>query len=96
MQSDMAATTQVPLPPPATPPVVGVSPLPPKSPALALVLSLFPGIGQIYNGRVFVGIIWLILTGFSWIGSAGLLGWVFHLIAGWCAYSYAKEHPVRT
>ncbi len=37
----------------------------------------------------------MVLTGFSWIGSAGTLGWVIHLIAAVCAYSYAKEHPVR-
>lgn len=37
----------------------------------------------------------MILTGFSWIGSVGFLGWVIHLFAAWCAYSYAKENPVR-
>ncbi len=63
---------------------------------IAGILSLLiPGLGQIYNGRVVVGIFWLILTGFSWIGSAGLLGWVIHLIAAWCAFSYATDHPVR-
>jgi len=24
-----------------------------------------------------------------------MLGWIVHLIAAWCAYSYAKENPVR-
>jgi hypothetical protein len=68
-----------------------------RDPMLAGILSLLiPGLGQIYNGRVLIGIIWLIVTGVSWIGSAGLLGWVVHLIAAWCAYSYAKDHPVRT
>lgn len=63
---------------------------------IAGVLSFFlPGLGQIYNGRIFVGIIWLVLTGFTWIGSAGTLGWVSHIIAAWCAYSYAKDNPVR-
>ncbi len=67
-----------------------------REPLLAGILSLLiPGIGQIYNGRVVICIILLVLTGFSWIGSAGLLGWVVHLIAGWCAYSYAKENPIR-
>ena len=56
---------------------------------------LIPGLGQIYNGRILVGIIWLILTGVSWIGTAGLFGLAVHLIAGYCAYSYAKEHPYR-
>ena len=68
-----------------------------KNPGVAAVLSfVVPGVGQIYNGRIVVGIVWLILTGVSWIGSAGLLGWVVHLISAWCAYSYAKENPVRS
>src|SRR5687767_7955935 len=68
-----------------------------REPLLAGILSLLiPGLGQIYNGRIIIGIIWLILTGFSWIGSAGLFGWVIHLISAWCAYSYARDFPVRT
>ena len=67
-----------------------------REPLLAGILSLLvPGLGQIYNGRIIIGIIWLVLTGFSWIGSAGTLGWIVHLIAAWCAYSYAKDNPVR-
>jgi hypothetical protein len=67
-----------------------------REPLIAGILSLLiPGLGQIYNGRILVGIIWMVLTGFSWIGSAGMLGWIIHLIAAFCAYSYAKEHPVR-
>jgi len=67
-----------------------------RDPLLAGFLSLLiPGVGQIYNGQIISGIIWLVLTGISWIGSVGLLGWVVHLIAAYFAYSYAKEHPVR-
>ena len=67
-----------------------------REPLLAGFLSLLiPGVGQIYNGQIISGIIWLVLTGISWIGSVGLLGWVVHLIAAYFAYSYAKEHPVR-
>ncbi len=67
-----------------------------REPLLAGILSLLiPGLGQIYNGRIIIGIIWLVLTGVSWIGTAGLFGWVIHLIAAWCAYSYAKDYPVR-
>ena len=67
-----------------------------REPIIAGGLSLLvPGLGQIYNGRVIVGLLWLILTGFSWIGSAGTLGWIVHLIAAWCAYRYAKDFPVR-
>ena len=68
-----------------------------REPLLAGILSLLvPGVGQIYNGRIIVGILWLVLTGVSWIGSAGLLGWVVHLISAWCAYSYAKDNPIRS
>jgi TM2 domain-containing membrane protein YozV len=67
-----------------------------RNPVLAGILSfLIPGVGQIYNGQFLWGIVWLLLTGVSWIGSAGMLGWVVHLIAAYFAYDYAKEHPVR-
>jgi len=67
-----------------------------RDPVLAGILSfLIPGLGQIYNGRILVGILWLILTGFSWIGSAGMLGWIVHIISAWAAYNYAKENPIR-
>lgn len=67
-----------------------------REPLLAGILSfLIPGLGQIYNGRIIIGIIWLILTGATWIGSVGALGWVVHLIAAWCAYSFAKDNPIR-
>lgn len=67
-----------------------------RDPLIAGLLSLLvPGLGQIYNGRVLVGLLWLIVTGASWIGSAGTLGWIVHLIAAYCAYSYAREHRVR-
>ena len=68
-----------------------------REPLLAGILSLLvPGLGQIYNGRIIIGIIWIVLTGFSWIGSAGLFGWVIHLFAAWCAYSFARDFPVRS
>ncbi len=67
-----------------------------RNPVLAGILSLIiPGAGQIYNGRVLAGIIWLFCALFFWGWTGGLLGWVFHLVAAFCAYSYAKEHPVR-
>jgi TM2 domain-containing membrane protein YozV len=63
---------------------------------VAGILSLLiPGVGQMYNGRWIVGIIWLVVTGASWIGSVGTLGWVVHIISAYCAYSYAAEHRVR-
>jgi TM2 domain-containing membrane protein YozV len=67
-----------------------------RDPLLAGVLSfLIPGVGQVYNGQILSGILWLLLTGVSWIGSAGTLGWICHLIAAYFAYQYAKAHPVR-
>jgi TM2 domain-containing membrane protein YozV len=67
-----------------------------RDPIIAGVLSLIlPGLGQIYNGRVLAGIMWLILASGLWIGTGFLLGWILHLVAAWCAYSYAKDHPVR-
>ena len=67
-----------------------------REPLIAGLLSLvIPGLGQIYNGRVLAGILWFIFAVFLWPASGGLLGWIPHLIAAVCAYSYAKEHPVR-
>ncbi len=67
-----------------------------RDPMVAGILSLLiPGVGQMYNGRWIVGIIWLVVTGASWIGSVGTLGWVVHIISAYCAYSYAAEHRVR-
>ena len=68
-----------------------------RDPALAAVLSLFiPGVGQLYNGRILAGILWLILTPGFWIGTGGTLGWIFHIISAYTAYSYARDHRVRT
>ena len=67
-----------------------------RDPFIAGLLSLLvPGLGQIYNGRVLIGLLWLIVTGASWIGSAGTMGWIVHIISAYCAYSYAKDHRVR-
>ena len=67
-----------------------------RNPGLAAVLSLIiPGVGQIYNGRILAGILWLIITPGLWIGSGGLLGWICHVIAAYTAYSYARDNPVR-
>ncbi len=67
-----------------------------RNPWIAGILSLIiPGLGQIYNGRIIIGIIWLLVTGVSWIGSVGFFGWVVHIIAAWCAYSYARDYPFR-
>jgi TM2 domain-containing membrane protein YozV len=67
-----------------------------RDPVLAGILSfIIPGVGQLYNGRILAGILWLIITPGLWIGSGGTLGWICHIIAAYTAYSYAKDHPVR-
>ena len=67
-----------------------------RDPGLAAVLSLIiPGAGQLYNGRVLAGILWLIITPGLWIGTGGLLGWVCHVVAAYTAYAYARDHRVR-
>ncbi len=67
-----------------------------RDPMLAGLLSfVIPGVGQLYNGRIISGIVWLILTPGFWIGTGGTLGWVCHLISAYTAYKYAAEHRVR-
>ena len=67
-----------------------------RDPFLAGILSLIiPGLGQFYNGRILAGILWLFFAITFWGWTGGLLGWVFHIAAAYCAYSYAKEHPIR-
>ena len=67
-----------------------------RDPTLAAVLSaIVPGVGQLYNGRILAGILWLIITPGFWIGTGGLLGWVCHVIAAYPAYPYARDHRVR-
>ena len=67
-----------------------------RNPAFAAVLSaIIPGVGQLYNGRILAGILWLIITPGFWIGSGGTLGWICHVIAAYTAYSHARDNPVR-
>ena len=41
-----------------------------RDPVLAGILSLIiPGVGQLYNGRILAGILWLIFTPGFWIGT---------------------------
>ena len=65
-----------------------------KNPGTAAVLSfLIPGVGQIYNGRFLRAIFWLIVTPGLWIGSGGTLGWIYHLVSAYTAYSDDKRQP---
>ena len=60
-------------------------------PGVAAVLSFFiPGVGQIYNGDLWRGLFWLVVTPGFWIGTGGCLGWVCHLIAAATAFSRAE------
>jgi len=71
--------------------IVSGSSLP--SPGLAAVLSfVIPGLGQFYNGKFLRGIFWLIVTPGLWFWTAGLLGWICHIVSAYTAYSYAKRH----
>jgi TM2 domain-containing membrane protein YozV len=63
-----------------------------KEPGIAAVLSfLIPGLGQFYNGEFLRGLFWLIITPGFWIGTAGLFGWPFHIIASITAYHRARR-----
>jgi len=57
----------IPPPPPlpAPPPLPGPYTQPPKSPAAAVLLSLFPGLGQIYNGQPAKALVFFL----AWVGS---------------------------
>ena len=64
------AVHAVPSPPAAVPPVAAVPTAGPyvrlpKSPGLAAFLSLFPGLGQVYNGQIARALAFF----FSWVGS---------------------------
>jgi hypothetical protein len=62
-QVDPSSAPQTPIPPALTPasPYVRL----PKSPGLAAFLSLFPGLGQVYNGHIARAFAFF----FSWVGS---------------------------
>jgi len=70
-----------------------------RNPVVAGILSLLiPGVGQMYNGRIGVGLGWLGVSFLMWLlsfSTFGLTGLAFHGISAWCAYSFAKDNPVR-
>lgn len=57
----LSVSTLPPLPMAATP----IAPDPPKSPLLALLLSVFPGLGQVYNGQPAKALIFF----FGWVAA---------------------------
>ena len=61
------------------------------NPGIAGVLSvLIPGLGQVYNGRLFAAVCWFL--GAS-IGYSTILipGFAIHALSVWCAYRGASE-----
>jgi hypothetical protein len=67
-----------------------------RDPELAAILSrIIPAVGQVYNGRILPGLLWLVITPGLWIGTGGLLGGVC-IISAYMAYTCARYHRVRT
>ncbi len=67
-----------------------------KHAGVAAVLSaVLPGLGQLYNGKIWRAIFWFIVTPGLWIGTGGLLGWTCHVIAALTAYRYAERQAQR-
>lgn len=66
-----------------------------KNPGTAAVLSfILPGLGQFYNGCLWRGLFWLIVTPGFWLGSGGMLGWICHVLAAFTAHRYASRRAV--
>jgi len=65
MSTSPAVTEGVPTLPAPTPTTTPPGPKLPKNPWLALVLSLFPGLGQVYNGQPAKAFVFF----FAWVGS---------------------------
>jgi len=67
-----------------------------KNPGLAAVLSFFwMGLGQIYNGQLAKGILFMIVYGFSWVLMFVLIGFIttpiLFIYGIWDAYSSAEK-----
>ncbi len=65
-----------------------------KSPGAAFVLSLIPGVGHLYAGRVGSGVGWLVAT-FVAYSSAPALGFFLHVICAAMAARAAEEQNRR-
>jgi TM2 domain-containing membrane protein YozV len=70
--------------PPLPVPTAGAEAAAPRSPVLALVLSLFPGIGQIYNGQPAKALVFF----FAWAGSIYLTAEASPFFAFLIAFTY--------
>lgn len=60
------------------------------SPGIAAVLSvLLPGLGQVYNGRLFGGALWFAATGIAYWAIL-VPGFIVHAFCIWGAYRDAR------
>ncbi len=71
-----------------------------RNPILAAILSLIhAGIGQIYNGQVTKGVIFIVVQAINWALTAVLIGWLLLPIVGlWAiidAYVTAKRNNAK-
>ncbi len=62
------------------------------NPVLALLLSIVPGVGHIYRGRPFKGIMWFFGVWFSYLIGGFPFGFLMHLI---CAANAAFSNTIR-
>ena len=82
--SSTPADSQAAYPPLALPAGSAAPQAAPKSPVVALVLSLFPGIGQIYNGQPAKALVFF----FAWAGSIYLTAEAHPFFAFLIAFTY--------
>ena len=47
----------------------------------AVASFIIPGLGQLFQGRIFAAIFMFLLAGAIWVISFGTLGWIGHVIA---------------
>jgi hypothetical protein len=68
-----------------------------REPALTTTLSLrIPVIRQRYNGRILLGLLWLVITPGLWVGTGGGPRGVCHNISACMGYTRAGDHRVQT
>ncbi len=53
-----------------------------------------PGLGQLLQGRVLLGLFFFVLSGIVWFVTLGLLGWVIHVAA--CLEAAVWKGPARS
>ena len=67
-----------------------------REPELATILGLIiSGVGRFYNGRILLGLLWLVTTPVLWIGTSGLSGGVCHIILAYMGDTCAGDLRVR-